>query len=212
MECSGYPVTGRDVRERTAVHSHAVYSTHDVGSRGVSTRAGREPSSPVQRQTSVRTFMLIALVLATFGCAAASSGGVGVLADQKTGPANLTRPVVSIAGDARTLEDDWARYRLDGEPPVVEYGEQAVLVASFGESSSCPYEHGGVDIDADEGTVEFVDAARGRRVCTDDFVPRTLVVAVYLDQLPQSPMRVTPPRADDPVTASLTVTRDQEDR
>ena len=173
-------------------------------------RVGVEPLSSVRRQTGVRTLMLIPLVLAMPGCAAALSG-TGVLADQKTGPSSLTDSVVSIAGDARTLETDWARHRLDGEPAAVNFDEQAVLLTSFGESSSCPYEHGGVDIDVDEGTLEFVDGARGRRVCTDDFVPRTLVVAVDLDQLPASPVRVTPPRADDPVPASLTVTRDQED-
>ena len=141
------------------------------------------------------------IVLATLGCSEAPVAAV--LTDQNTGPANLTASVVRVASDAGTLQEEWTRHRLDGEPPVVNYDDNAVLITAFGQSSSCPYDYGGIDVDAKEGTVEFLDAARGRRVCTDDFVPRTIVVAIGREALPPSPMRVTPPRADDPVTASV---------
>lgn len=116
-----------------------------------------------------------------------------VVVDEATLPVDEAYEFAAVAPEPEELTRQWRRFRLTGDPPDVDFDTQVVIFVGFGESGSCPYEHGGVEIDAVEKRVSFIDGADGAAACTDDYNPRTLGLTIDRTLLPDGVFQVQPP-------------------
>lgn len=124
-----------------------------------------------------------------------------VLVDQPTVPDEQASTYVGIAADGDGLASARNRFLVDA-PIEADLDRDVLLFLGFGESGSCPLEYRGLVLDG--ATVEFVlDPELGERTCTDDYNPRTLVLAVGRDRLPPGPIEVLIPSADAAATVSV---------
>jgi hypothetical protein len=133
--------------------------------------------------------LLVGLTVAVLaGCGAggigiAGLGGSGDLVDSQAvipdEPAHAFADLVTEPGD---LQPVWQRFGLSGEPPSVDLDDTVLLFIGFGESGSCPATFQGVRADGDVVTVRM--GTEGGRACTDDYNPRTFVIAVDRDLVP----------------------------
>jgi hypothetical protein len=108
-------------------------------------------------------------------------------------PAEAAYGFADIATSTPDSARAWERFRLDGVPPEIDDGT-ALLFRGLGESSSCPAEFAGIEVGSDQVRMASPPPASGagsviERVCTSDYRPRTLVVAVPVGALPQGPFR-----------------------
>jgi hypothetical protein len=85
------------------------------------------------------------------------------------------------------------RFQLRGDPPEIDFDNSLVLLVGFGESGSCPYEYGGVEIDVADKVVSIIDGGDPDRACTDDYNPRMLGLRLDRRMLPEGIFRVKPP-------------------
>lgn len=107
--------------------------------------------------------------------------------------------LVEIAYDRATAATAWADNvpddlpvadRDDAEPGVyasladVDFAQQAVVVWSAGESGSCPQWLGDIRTDDGGGTIHLNRDTAGGPVCTEDYTPYRMLVAVDRDRLP----------------------------
>lgn len=86
---------------------------------------------------------------------------------------------VGWAHTDRGLQQLWASFRLDGEPPSVD--GQAVVLAATGESSSCPSRLTDAVVNGDTLRLSIVDepaiaSPPDNYGCTADFNPITFVL------------------------------------
>lgn len=149
---------------------------------------------------------------------AAYSDTPALVDSQGTAPQELAdefADIATTAADARTV---WQRFNLTGQPPQVDFDTTALLFVGFGESGSCPARFDGMSVDGDR--VHLVIGTEGDgSTCTDDYNPRTMVLGVARDALPDGGFELTisgrtfvlssvplsePPRYDDAVVGRLT--------
>ena len=146
---------------------------------------------------------LVAVALVLLGCGEPEPRGnapqtpepaeAEVVADEATLPIEEAYEFAAVAPEPEELARQWRRFRLTGDHPDVDFDTQVVIFVGFGESGSCPYEHGGVEIDAAEKRVSFIDGADGATACTDDYNPRTLGLTMDRNSLPDGVFQVQPP-------------------
>lgn len=113
-----------------------------------------------------------------------------VVGDGPTIPEEEAYTFAAIATDEASLAAEWARFGLAGAVPRVDLERQVALFAGFGESGSCPFVYGGVEIDIAGGRAGLMAADAPPRDCTSDYNPRTLVVAVDRELLPAGPFHL----------------------
>jgi hypothetical protein len=173
----------------------------------------REPQEP-RRRGGRRPAMLAVLVNAAL-LATACGGGTTSMPAGGSGTAQTPRPLdadawrvvadgpgggpgvvrspqhITAAADPDDLAVQWEVFGADGTPEAIEDGEVAILLA-YGESGTCPENVTEVAVDEQDGDVVVrreVDAGPDQG-CTDDFNPRTVVLAVDADALPNAPFRL----------------------
>jgi hypothetical protein len=157
-----------------------------------------------QRMMLVPTFLLL-LSLGLVGCGEPSSGRTApqptslepadaqVVVDEPTLPAEEAYEFTALAPNASELARQWRRFRLSGHPVEVDFDTHVVLLVGFGESGSCPYRYGGVEIDRAAGLVALMDRNQGARVCTQDYNARTIGLTIDRSLLPDGVFQVEPP-------------------
>jgi hypothetical protein len=161
------------------------------------------------------TTLLVALALVLASCSWPWSGASQtdepaqpeIIVDFRTLPYEVLRTpegtvaheVAIVAQDAEEMARQWQLFRFPDEPPDVDFDTQVVLFAGFTESSTCPYRHDDVVIDAAERRVSFI-AERAYEVgaaCTADGRPRTLGLTIDRSLLPEGVFQVEPPLYDE---------------
>jgi hypothetical protein len=110
-----------------------------------------------------------------------------VVSDGPGGPPD-GHEAATAAVEPDDLAAQWAAYRAEGSPDDLAGGEVAILVG-FGESGSCPEEISEIRVDADASEVLVVREIEGGpgQACTDDYNPRTIVLGVDGEALPDEP-------------------------
>lgn len=155
-------------------------------------------------RTVVLTFISVLLLLLA-GCGAFSGSGddqsqrssspdptgdyAGLVVTQKRAPDFDQLQDGVLIATARAPEDYpaiWSLYRLEGSPPPVDFDHKVVFFFAMGESGSCPLALRDVTVDAGQGLVTaHVSTDVGDDVaCTEDWTPRTFVVALARDEIP----------------------------
>lgn len=110
-----------------------------------------------------------------------------LVTSQPTLPTEPADGFADIATSAKDAARAWERFGLDGAPPPVQQGT-ALLFRGLGESSGCPAEFLGLQVTVDQVRLTTGDgeqAVAASRACRADRRPRTLVVTVPLDALPE---------------------------
>jgi hypothetical protein len=145
---------------------------------------------------------LTAVLLALTACGGGETPSVGdgpasgtalddtswhVVSDGPGGPPD-GHESATAAVEPADLAEQWAAYRAEGSPEDLAEGEVAILVA-FGESGSCPEEISELRVDREAGEVHVDREIEGGpgQACTDDYNPRTIVLAVDAEALPDEP-------------------------
>lgn len=104
---------------------------------------------------------------------------------ERTLPAEPAYGFADIATTVEGADRAWSRFRLPGSPPPHDE-RAALLFRGVGESGSCPVQFSGLEITDHEVRLTTPDAGvSASRACTADYSPRTLVIAVPVDALPQ---------------------------
>lgn len=101
-------------------------------------------------------------------------------------PANEFADIATTAGDAQTV---WQRFNLTGRPPQVDFDTASLLFVGFGESGSCPARFDGLSVEGDRMHVAI--GTEGGPDCTSDYNPRTFVLEVARDVLPDGGFGLT---------------------
>ena len=111
-----------------------------------------------------------------------------VVADGGGGPPDAHHERATAAVEPDDLAEQWEAFRAEGSPDDLDDGEVAILLG-FGESGSCAEEIREVRVD-DEANEVIVDReleGGPGQGCTDDYNPRTIVLAVDGEVLPDGP-------------------------
>lgn len=150
----------------------------------------------------VAVVMLVVVVMLS-GCGTADDAPTGadssgseaaatVVADQATLPGpELERPgYVGVATTSEQRDAQWDRFRLTDSPPSVDFADRVLLFVGFGESGSCPYIFDGLEIDDQALRVRN---AQDQQDCTEDFHPRTVVLSIDREGLPEGFLTVDVP-------------------
>lgn len=108
-----------------------------------------------------------------------------LLASAKTWPAEFSTAaqhdvLVQLATDGEALAERWTRFGFEGAPPSPRWEAEVVLFLATGESRTCPLEVKVAEFDATAGRLVLYLEPRawGSDVCTMDFTPRSLALAV----------------------------------
>lgn len=105
-----------------------------------------------------------------------------VVADEPTMPDEQQLSPVGLATSPQEMQAQWDRFRLTAPTPSFDFTDQVLLFTGFGESGSCPFVLDGIEVTGQ--TVTLVDRRDAEQVCTADFRPRTMVLAVPRVLLP----------------------------
>lgn len=110
--------------------------------------------------------------------------GIEVVAKRDGAPPGPAHVWVGWAHSGQRLQDLWASFGLDGDPPHLS-GE-AVVLAATGESSSCPSRLTDATVEGDTLHLSMVDEPAvtpppDNYGCTADFNPVTFVLRVERD-------------------------------
>lgn len=119
-----------------------------------------------------------------------------VVADQPTKPNTAAASTVALARDEVELAAQWDRFQLRGPPPdLAGLADPDVtwLFTAFGESGSCPYPYGGLMLAGTTLTFDRASEEGIEQLCTADYNPRTIVVAIPTTVLPAGFVDVIPP-------------------
>jgi hypothetical protein len=105
-----------------------------------------------------------------------------------------------IIADADALNTTWEQLGIDGTPPVVDFDRQLALYLVIGHSGSCPETR--LDDLVVEGSLLYAVIPSTTPLtpdlgCTDDWVPRTYLVAIDRDRLPAPPFQVAAQRGSE---------------
>jgi hypothetical protein len=96
-----------------------------------------------------------------------------------------------ILADPATLSSMWDQLGIQEEPPRVDFQKQVVLALVIGHSGSCPRTRlDDVVVDGRQ-VYAIIPTITDEMGCTDDWVPRTYLVAVERDRLPAPPFQLT---------------------
>ena len=97
----------------------------------------------------------------------------------------------SILADPAALNAMWDQLGLTEDPPVVDFEKQVVFSLVIGHSGSCPRTR--LDDVVVDGSLVYVvvPTITDEMGCTDDWVPRTYLVAIERDRLPSPPFQLT---------------------
>lgn len=112
-----------------------------------------------------------------------------LVASQKRLPKDVYRNVGRAAMTKTAYRRLWDRFRLRGDRPRVNLDRRIVLFVGTGESGSCPLRFESLRFNDERKTFKLRAPARGGPVCTDDFTPRTFVIAVDRSDLPKGDLR-----------------------
>jgi hypothetical protein len=107
---------------------------------------------------------------------------VDVIADQPTMPDEEPMSPVGLVTTPEDLQAQWDRFGLTTPAPSFDFTDQVLLFTGFGESGSCPLVLGGLEVTGQ--TVRLTNTRDAAEACTADFNPRTLVLAVRRELLP----------------------------
>lgn len=165
------------------------------------------------RPTTMRRLRVYAATVALVTCAACGSTDVvepaaappspspissgppaegELVTSQEVLPAEAAYGFADIATSTPDAGRAWKRFGLEGVPQEID-DDTALLFRGLGESSSCPAEFAGLEVEGDEVRMASPPPSSGggpvSQVCTSDYRPRTLVVAVPVGALPQGPFR-----------------------
>ena len=131
-----------------------------------------------------------ALAVGMMGMAWPASGGAAepvdhrLLTSQKRLPAGMARELGRLAVTRPAYRQMWDHFRLRGERPGVNWSRKRVLFVTTGEPSICPLRFRTLRLN-DESKTFRLKARSNRGECTDDWTPRTFVVAVARDSIPK---------------------------
>ena len=100
-----------------------------------------------------------------------SSEGHEVLTDQPHAPLPGSQEAVLVTFSL-DMPSVWRHYRLEGDVPNLNDGEEVALFVGTGESGTCPIEIKDITVTSEEVEVQ---TAQHDGVCTSDFVFRTFV-------------------------------------
>lgn len=113
-------------------------------------------------------------------------GAKGVLlASSKTLPDGRFEDFAVLVSGRRALRRTWNQFDLEGHPPIVDFERRRVLFAGTGEGSSCPLEYRSLERVQGRRLVKVHAETKWGPICTDDFTPRTFVVAAKKSNFPQ---------------------------
>jgi hypothetical protein len=103
-----------------------------------------------------------------------------LIASEKTLPLDSYDNVIELAENQSEFERLWQELRVSEPPPGVDWERQVVFFFGTGESGTCPLHLMDVRYDPDERlvTAEVDEDLPPDAVCTDDWTPRSFVVAV----------------------------------
>ena len=153
-----------------------------------------------------------------------AEGEDGLIDSQATLPREFADEFADIATTAADATEVWQRFGLSGEPPQVDFDTTALLFVGFGESGSCPARFDGLAVEGDRVGVAI--GTEGGPMCDDDYNPRTFVLGIARDELPDGRFELTvdgrafvlsslplsePPSHGDAIVARLTAEDPQLD-
>ena len=113
-----------------------------------------------------------------------------LLASASTLPDNNFREIAVLVSSRRAMRRTWRQFDLEGSPMRMDFRRRRVLFAGTGESGTCPLEY--QEIERVEGrrlVHVHVESAWGPD-CTDDFRPRTFVIAARKTNFPDGEFEV----------------------
>lgn len=98
--------------------------------------------------------------------------------------------LLHVVGDPDAYTALWGDLGGAGAAPEVDFEKQIVVGLEIGHSGSCPQTRlDGVEFSADAVTFE-VNTVTEEMACTDDYNPRTYLVALDRDRLPEPPFGI----------------------
>lgn len=118
----------------------------------------------------------------------AESGG-RLVDSQAALPQELAEEFADIATTSADAAEVWQRFQLTGDPPQIDFDTTALVAVGFGESGSCPARFDGLNVDGNRVGVEI--GIEGGPACTDDYNPRTMVLEVEREVLPDDGFELT---------------------
>jgi len=126
------------------------------------------------------------LVVGALPASGLSADPIGhrLLASQKRTPAGVTGQLGRLASTRNAYHEMWEHFRLRGERPRVNWQRKKVLLVTTGESSICPLRFEKLGVHHENKTFR-VKAPSSGDVCTDDWTPRTFVIAVARGSIPE---------------------------
>jgi hypothetical protein len=152
----------------------------------------------------VRVLALHVVVLLSCGCGTGDAGGQdapaasppdlarsrgldhALLASEGTRPDSNRASHAALATTVEEASERWRHFRMPGTPPELDFSEDAMLFLAGGESTGCPIEPTGLEIDHQaSAVVARVRAREGE--CPSEDRPRTLVYRVRTADLPPMP-------------------------
>ena len=141
----------------------------------------------------IRLIVAAAIAAAVIGAVWPASAGAAepvghrLLASQKRMPDGEPGALGRLAVTRSAYREMWDQFRLRGDRPGVNWQKRRVLFVTTGESSICPLRFKWLRLIDETATLKLRAgfARNGQRVCTDDWTPRTFVVAVARDSIPK---------------------------
>ena len=123
------------------------------------------------------------------GLAAGASGGGGpgaLLASARGYPdGELGNEIAVLATKRRSMRRTWRQFEMPGRPLFVNFDRYAVLFAGTGESGSCPEEFRRLERVEGRRLVKVHVYVNWGSACTDDWNPRSFVIAARKKHFPR---------------------------
>ena len=138
----------------------------------------------------IRLIVAAAVAAAVVGAVWPASAGAAepvghrLLTSQKRMPAGDPRAVGRLAVTRPAYREMWNHFRLRGDRPGVNWRRRRVLFVTTGEPSICPLRFRTLRVNEKSKTFRL-RASSNRDECTDDWTPRTYVIAVARDSIPK---------------------------
>lgn len=116
-----------------------------------------------------------------------------LVATEKTVPAGDFYVDFALAETDDEYRSLWGEHRFEDEAPAVDWASEVVIFVATGESGSCPMNLMDVRYDPDESliTVDVSEDVDADTACTDDWTPRSFVIAVEADDLDEDELYVS---------------------